>query len=321
MRAQLAAFRAPQARVNSRGEARFRGASCAAARRAEVCESAGKVRGAAGGVDTRGTGRYRGWMIATDQRAVHAAHAVGEQSGIDFAAERIALACAFRWAARYDLHESVANHFSLAVNNSGTRFLMNPRGRHFSLVRASELLLLDAEDERTLQRPDAPDPTAWGLHGAIHRRVPHARCLLHVHARYATVLACLADPTLPPIDQNAMRFWGRVTVDDQFEGMGVDDEAERVAALAGDNPILLLRNHGVMVIGETVAQAFDDLYYFERSCETYITALQTGRELKIVADRVAARTARQWLDYPDLSNDHFRELQAILDREDPSYRD
>ena len=82
-----------------------------------------------------------------------------------------------------------------------------------------------------------------------------------------------------------------------------------------------MRNHGVMVIGETVAQAFDDLYYFERSCETYIAALQTGRELKIVSDQVAARTARQWLDYPDLSDDHFRELQAILNREDPSYRD
>ena len=172
-----------------------------------------------------------------------------------------------------------------------------------------------------MQRPDAPDPTAWALHGAIHRRVPHARCLLHVHSRYATVLACLADPTLPPIDQNAMRFWNRVTVDEQFEGMGLDDEAERVASTIGDNPILLMRNHGVMVIGKTVAQAFDDLYYYERSCETYITALQTGRELKLASDEVAITTRRQWLHYPDLSDDHFRELHAILDREDPSYRD
>ena len=247
--------------------------------------------------------------------------AVSERPHFDYAGERIALACAFRWAARYGLHEAVANHFSLAVNDSGTRFLMNPRGRHFSLVRASELLLLNAEDDATMQRPDAPDPTAWGLHGAIHRRVPHARCLLHVHSRYATVLACLADPTLPPIDQNAMRFWGRVTVDEQFEGMGLDDEAERVATAVGGNPILLMRNHGVMVIGDTVAQAFDDLYYFERACETYVTALQTGRDLHVPSDRVAATTVRQWLDYPDLSDDHFRELQAILDREDPSYRD
>ncbi len=267
------------------------------------------------GVDTQAWRRYRVRIVATLMRAV------SERPHFDFAEERIALACAFRWAARYGLHEAVANHFSLAVNDAGTRFLMNPRGRHFSLIRAGELLLLDADDDSTMQRPDAPDPTAWGLHGAIHRRVPHARCLLHVHSRYATVLACLADPTLPPIDQNAMRFWGRVTVDDQFEGMGLDDEAERVASLASDNPILLMRNHGVMVIGATVAQAFDDLYYFERACETYVTALQTGRELKIVSDQVAATTVRQWLDYPDLSDDHFRGLKAILDREDPSYRD
>ena len=239
---------------------------------------------------------------------------------MDFAAERIALACAFRWAARLELHEAVANHFSLAVNDAGTRFLMNPRGRHFARVRASELLLLEAGDERTMQRPDAPDPTAWALHGAIHRQVRHARCLLHVHSRYATVLACLADPTLPPIDQNAMRFRGRVTVDEEFQGMGLDDEAERVARVVGATPILLLRHHGVMVIGESVARAFDDLYYFERACATYVTALQTGRELRIVSDAVAARTERQWRDYPDLSDDHFRELQAILDREDPSYR-
>ena len=240
---------------------------------------------------------------------------------MDFAAERIALACAFRWAARLDLHEAVANHFSVAVDDAGTRFLMNPRGRHFSRIRASELLLLEAGDEHTMRRPDAPDPTAWALHGAIHRQVRQARCLLHLHSPYATVLACLADPTLPPIDQNAMRFWGRVTVDDGFDGMGLDDEAERVARLASQTPILLLRHHGVMVIGETVARAFDDLYYFERACATYVTALQTGRELRIVSDAVAAKTERQWRDYPDLSDDHFRELRAILDREEPSYRD
>ena len=246
--------------------------------------------------------------------------AVLDQSGMDFEDERIALACALRWAARLDMHESVANHFSLAVNEDGTKFLMNPKGRHFSRVRASELLLLDAEDQQTMARPDAPDPTAWALHGSIHRRVPHARCVLHVHSRNASVLACLADPTLPPVEINTMRFWGRMSVDDGFEGMSLDDEAERIARELGENPILLMRNHGVMAIGETVARTFDDLYYFERACSTYVAALQTGRKLSIVSDKVAARTAQQWLDYPDLSDDHFRELQAILDREDPSYR-
>lgn len=246
--------------------------------------------------------------------------AVADRPGMDFKDERIALACAFRWTARFDMHESVANHFSLAVDEAGTKFLMNPRGRHFSRIKASELLLLDAEDNETMAQLNAPDPTAWALHGSIHRRVPHARCVLHVHSRNAAVLACLADPTLPPIDINAMRFWGRVSIDDDFDGMGLDDEAERIAGLVGDKPILLMRNHGVMVFGETVARTFDDLYYFERACSTYIAALQTGRELSIVSDQVAAKTEQQWRDYPDLSEDHFRELQAILDREDPSYR-
>ena len=246
--------------------------------------------------------------------------AVIDMPGMDFENERIALACAFRWTARLDMHESVANHFSVAIDEAGTKFLMNPRGRHFSRIKASELLLLDAKDEATMARPDAPDPTAWALHGSIHRRVPHARCVLHVHSRNASVLACLADPTLPPIDINAMRFWGRMSIDDGFDGMSLDDEAERIARVLDDKPILLMRNHGVMAVGETVARAFDDLYYFERACSTYIAALQTGRELRIVSDEVAAKTAQQWRDYPDLSEDHFRELMEILDREDPCFR-
>ena len=239
---------------------------------------------------------------------------------MDFEAERIALACAFRWAARFDMHEAVANHFSIAVDEAGTKFLMNPRGRHFSRIRASDLLLLDAEDDETMARPDAPDPTAWALHGSIHRRVPHARCVLHVHSKNASVLACLADPTLPPVDINAMRFWGRMSVDHGYDGMSLDDEAERIARALDDKPVLLMRNHGVMAIGETVARTFDDLYYFERACSTYVAALQTGLELGVVSDEVAAKTARQWLEYSEFSDDHFRELQAILDREEPSYR-
>ena len=85
------------------------------------------------------------------------------------------LAAAFRWTARLGMHESVANHFSLAVDAAGRRFLINPNGRHFSRIRARDLLELDADDPGTMNRPDAPDPTAWGLHGAIHRACPHAR--------------------------------------------------------------------------------------------------------------------------------------------------
>ena len=117
-------------------------------------------------------------------------------TNLPFYEERVDLACAFRWTARLNMHEAVANHFSLAVNDDGTKFLMNPNQVHFSRVKASDLLLIDANDPETLSGPNAPDPTAWGLHGAIHRNVPHARCVMHVHSIHATVLASLADSRL-----------------------------------------------------------------------------------------------------------------------------
>jgi len=234
--------------------------------------------------------------------------------------ERIDLAAAFRWTARLGMHESVANHFSLAVSEDGSKFLINPNGRHFSRVRASDLLLLDAHDPNTMKRPDAPDPTAWAIHGALHRKVPQARCVLHVHSKYATVLASLKDSRILPIDQNTMRFFGRHAIDDGFDGMGLGEEAERMVDRIGDKPVLIMGNHGVLVTGATVARAFDELYYLERACETLVTAYMTGKELRVASDAVAAKTARQWVEYPDFGEHHFSELKAILDEEEPDYR-
>ncbi|MEZ5923197.1 MAG: class II aldolase and adducin N-terminal domain-containing protein [Hyphomicrobiaceae bacterium] len=236
---------------------------------------------------------------------------------------RCDLAAAFRWTARLNMHEAVANHLSLAVSEDGKQFLMNPNGRHFSKIKASELLLLDADDPSTMDRPDAPDPTAWDLHGAIHRNVPGATCILHVHSKFALALACLADSALPPIDQNTMRFYDRMIVDENFDGMGLGDEAERVSHAFRDNPgktIMVMGNHGVMVTAPTVAQAFDELYYFERACETYITALSTGKPLRIASDAVARKTRDQWLNYPGGCILHFNELKRILDEEGSDYR-
>ena len=234
--------------------------------------------------------------------------------------QRVDLACVFRWAERLGMHESIANHFSVAVSDDGAQFLINPRGRHFSRIKASDLLLVDAHDAQTIDRQDAPDITAWALHSAIHRRHREARCILHVHSKYATVLSCLQDPVLPPLDQNCMRFFERVAIDTGFDGMGLGDEAERVSRALEGKPVLLMGQHGVLVAGPTVAQAFDDLYYFERSCETYVTALMTGQPLRIASARVAHKTMRQWVeDYEGFADQHLRELKAILDDEEPSY--
>lgn len=234
---------------------------------------------------------------------------------------RVDLAAAFRWTARLNMHEGVANHFSMAVNDDGTRFLINPNQMHFARIRASDLLELDANDPDTLAAPNAPDPTAWGLHGTLHRLCPHARCAMHVHSIHATVLASLADSRLPPIDQNCAMFYGRYVIDEGYGGLAFEDEAQRCAELLTDPKIrvLIMGNHGVMVIGETVADTFNQLYYFERAAETYIRALQTGQPLRVLSHEIAQRTSDQIAAYPSQADRHMAELMAILDEEGATY--
>ena len=236
-------------------------------------------------------------------------------------AERVDLAATFRWTAHLNMHEAVANHFSLAVNPEGTRFLMNPNGRHFARITASSLVEIDANDPTTMDRPDAPDPTAWGLHGAIHRACPHARCVMHVHSIHATVLASLADSRLPAIDQTSAMFHNRTVVDDHYGGMAFEEEGARCATLLADpkTTTMIMGNHGVLVIGRTVAETFNRLYYFERAAETYISALQTGRPLRILPEDVAEKTAQEWEAYPGFADAHLSEIKALLAAQNADY--
>ena len=102
------------------------------------------------------------------------------RSNMDNWQERVDLAAAFHWTVRLNMHEAVANHFSLAINDEGTKFLMNPNQMHFSRIKASDLIVVDASDLNSMRGPDAPDPTAWGLHGGLHRHCEHACCAMHV---------------------------------------------------------------------------------------------------------------------------------------------
>lgn len=255
---------------------------------------------------------------------------------------RVDLAAAFRWAARLNMHEGIANHFSAAVSPDGKQFLLNPRGRHFSRIKASELLLLDAHStvggpnpaavlDGSLHlgvNPDpsvhpsvAPDPTAWYLHAHLHQHVPRARCVLHTHMPYATALACLAEFEFLMLDQNATRFHNRIAYDRNYSGMALDDtEGERVASLLGDDKsVLFLGNHGVIVVGTSVAEAFDELYYLERAAELQVLALSTGRPLALVSEEMAALACKQWLEYPQFAELHFDEIKRMLDDEQSTY--
>jgi ribulose-5-phosphate 4-epimerase/fuculose-1-phosphate aldolase len=181
---------------------------------------------------------------------------------------RVDLAAAFRLAAELNWHEAVANHFSLAVSPDGKRFLMNPKWRHFGRVKASELLLLDANDKETMSRPDAPDASAWCIHGHLHAS-PQAPAS-STHPPYATAIATLADPDLPPIEQNTARYY-----DGSPSTGGRRHRRTRRRSAPGSHD----RHQAACDAREprraghtTVAEAFDDLYYLERACQTLVLA-------------------------------------------------
>jgi ribulose-5-phosphate 4-epimerase/fuculose-1-phosphate aldolase len=235
---------------------------------------------------------------------------------------RIDLAAAFRIVHKFGWSESVGNHVSAAISDDGRTFLMNPKWRHFGSIRASELLVLDANDTDVLTRPDAPDASAWTVHGTIHRRVPGARVLIHSHTPYATALSTLKDPRLLPLDNNTARFFGDLAIDTGFGGIADDaGEGERLAAALGDKSCLLMGSHGVTVSADTVAEAFEKLYFFERAAQTMMLAYASGQPLNVLSDEVARKTAEGWHAYRGMAFEHFDFLKSELDRTDPSYRD
>jgi ribulose-5-phosphate 4-epimerase/fuculose-1-phosphate aldolase len=203
------------------------------------------------------------------------------------------LALALRAAAHHGLGEGVCNHFSVAVPQRRDWFLLNPRGLHWSEVQEHDIVLVDAEGRR-LAGMHPVEPTAMFIHAAVHRIAGKA-CVMHTHMPYATALTLVdlrgLDTTL---SQNAMRFHGRVAVDAAYNGLALDaGEGERIARAMQGADVAFLGNHGVIVCGERIPHAFDDLYYLERACQAQVLALSTGRPLQPVAADLAARVAAQ----------------------------
>lgn len=239
------------------------------------------------------------------------------------ATARRELAAAFRWAARLGFHEGTCNHFSLKVPGHEDRYLINPHGLHFSEITASDLLMLDGAGT-VIEGRHPVEATAFFIHSRIHRANPDARCVLHTHMPYATALTMLDGVRLEPCLQTSLKFYGRVAYDDDVGGYGGlvldDEEGDRICRALGDKPVLMLANHGVIVTGPTVAEAFDDLYYLERAAQAQVLAMSTGRKLRLIGDNIAAKTRDQMLkDAALYARVHFGALCRILDREAPDY--
>ncbi len=239
------------------------------------------------------------------------------------AAMRVDLAAAFRLAVRLDLHEGVCNHFS-AMLPDGKRFLLNRYGLHWSEVSASNLLALDAAG-KVLEGEGEYEKTAFYIHARIHVANPRATCVLHTHMPYATALTLLEGGRLEMVEQNALRFHDDIAYDDSYNGLVVDDaEGDRLARALGAKRAMFVANHGVIVVGPSVAEAFDALYYLERACRLQVLArsvvANSGGKLKPVRPEVVRTAYRMMLaDAPKYADAHFGALKRILDREEPAY--
>jgi ribulose-5-phosphate 4-epimerase/fuculose-1-phosphate aldolase len=245
-----------------------------------------------------------------------------ETPSVTAAAERAArvdLAAAFRLAVRMDLHEGVCNHFTLMLAD-GRRFLLNAYGVHWSEVSASNLLVLDARGA-VLEGEGEAEKTAFYIHSRIHLANARAACVLHTHMPYATALTLTVPGRLEMVEQNALRFADDIAYDDEYNGLVVDEaEGDRLARVLGDKRVLFLANHGVIVVGPTVAEAFDALYYLERACRLQVLARATGLPLRAVRPDVVRDTYRMILaDTPKYAGAHFNALKRLLEREQPDY--
>jgi ribulose-5-phosphate 4-epimerase/fuculose-1-phosphate aldolase len=234
---------------------------------------------------------------------------------------RIDLAAALRWAVRHGLNEGVCNHFSMTVPGREDLFLVNPQGLHWSEITPSDLVMVDFAG-KVIESPHRVEASAFFIHGRLHAGNPRAKVVLHTHMPYATALTSIREGRIEMCTQNAFRYWKRIAYDDAYAGVALSaGEGDRMCGALGDKDILFLANHGVIVCGRTVAEAYDDLYYLERTALVQVLAMQTGRPLLNIDPALAESTYNQ---IADGTNEqallHFDSLKRMLDRDEPGWR-
>jgi ribulose-5-phosphate 4-epimerase/fuculose-1-phosphate aldolase len=211
----------------------------------------------------------------------------------EIAEARRQLAACFRLAALHGFEEGVCNHFSAMVPGHDDLFFVNPYGYAFSEITASRLLICDF-DGNVIDGEGEPEATAFFIHARVHKLMPRVKAAFHTHMPNATALCLLDGPPLLWLGQTSLKFYGRTAVDEHYNGLALDDaEGDRIAGAMGDADILFLKNHGVMVAGATIAEAWDDLYYLERAAEVQLRAMSANRPLRPVPHDIAQRTYEQ----------------------------
>jgi len=237
---------------------------------------------------------------------------------------KVHLAATHRLATLHQLDEGIDNHFTVTVPGTKDRYLILPFGLHWSEARASDMIVFD-ESGATLEGEGVVELSAQCIHAPIHR-LCGSRVVLHTHQTWALALNMLKDNRLLPANQTAAFFHGHVAYDDTYAGTAdFPEEGERLANLIGDKCVLFMKNHGVLVVGDSVAQAYRRIYMLERVCRTQVLAMGAGRPLEVLSDAIVAQ-----VQAPPADDRHsraererlfFEAMMRVLDRELPGYAD
>jgi len=242
---------------------------------------------------------------------------------------RIQLAAAYRLVDHFGWSELIWTHNTARVPGAPDHFLINPYGLRFDEVCASNLVKVDHEGNIVGENVHEINPAGFVIHSAIHMARPDVRCVMHTHTVAGMAVAALSEGLLP-ISMYALGYFERVAYHD-FEGPSLDyDERQRLAANLGEHNVLILRNHGLLTCGQTVAQAFVRMYRLERACQVQLLAQGASGKLVIPPRAVCEISAERSDDflsteggrgYSRIANPEFDALLRLIDRKDPSYRD
>jgi len=252
-------------------------------------------------------------------------HSLSQKRAADPVKEaKIHLAAAHRLAVFHELEEGIDNHFTVTVPGRDDRYLILPFGLHWSEARASEMIVWD-ESGATLEGEGLVELSAQCIHAPIHR-ITGTRVVLHTHQPWALALNMLDNNRLLPANQTAAFFHGHIAYDDTYAGTADTlEEGERLAKLMGDKHVMFMKNHGVLVVGDTIAQAYKKLYFLERVCRTQVLAMGTGKPLKVLSDDVVAQVQSPPVDDRHSRSERqrlfFEAMMRVLDRENPGYAD
>jgi len=236
---------------------------------------------------------------------------------------RVELAACYRLAAYYKMTDIIYTHITARVPGEPGHFLINPYGYLWEEITASSLVKIDVDGNKIDDNPNRVNPAGFTIHSAVHMTRHDAAWVMHTHTRAGVAVASLADGLLP-LNQIALQFYGRTGYHD-YEGIALDlDERERIVKSLGSNPALVLRNHGLLTVGETAGQMFSNMFYLNRACEIQESTLAMGRPVLEVEESLARHVTRQYDQTSVDDGDLLLEWEAqmrIADRLDPGFRD